>query len=142
MRMHSVVVAADPFIGTWKLNLAKSKLSPALAVKSEIYRKTFEKGMFKLEFEGIHADGKPYHIESTFKYDGKEYPVRGDSFVDAIVPKRVSPTTFLEIAKKGGKQVGTAEDVFSTDGKTCTRTIKLKDTQGKESTSIAVYDKQ
>ncbi len=98
--------------------------------------------MFKLEFEGIHVDGKAYHIESTFNYDGKEYPLRGDSFVDAIVPKKVSANTFLEIAKKGGKEIGTAEEVFSKDGRTCTRTIKLKDAQGKEVIGIYVYDKE
>jgi hypothetical protein len=138
----AVAMAADPSLGTWTLNLAKSKFSPGEAPKSETYKKTQEKGMFKLVFDGITPDGKPYHIECTYNYDGKDYPLKGDVYVDAIAPKKIDSNTFAEVAKKGGIDVGGAREVFSRDGKTLTRTTNLRNAQGKEIINVYVYDRQ
>jgi hypothetical protein len=59
LALATVAMAADPSLGTWTLNLAKSKFSPGEAPKSETYKKTQENGIFKLVFDGITLDLKP-----------------------------------------------------------------------------------
>ena len=66
---------ADPFTGTWVLNVAKSKMQPATASKSEIiyYRITGEEEDFLSD--AVTAEGYPESIKYTARYDdGKAYP--------------------------------------------------------------------
>src|SRR5580698_5840794 len=68
----------DPVLGTWKLNLSKSKYIPGPAPRSQtrVYRQT-PNGIF-VTIETIAADGrKQPTIEFAEKYDGKEYPIKG-----------------------------------------------------------------
>jgi hypothetical protein len=54
---------------------------------------------------------------------------------------KVDANTYDQVVKKGGKEVGTAREVFSKDGKTLTRTGKEKGEQGPREYTI-VFEKQ
>ena len=65
--------------GTWKLNAAKSTLSPGPPPKvmSVTYSAVGTDGM-KIVVEVTPATGAAQHWEMTAHYDGKEYPVKGN----------------------------------------------------------------
>ena len=133
--------AADPQMGTWKLNEAKSKITPGtLKFTTIIYKSMF--GKVKVEGEGIDADGKPVHSEWTGNFDGKDYPVTGDPISDARSYTKVDDRTLDLTVKKGGKVIDTVRMALSADGKSRTVTITGTTPKGKKFKNVAVYDKQ
>ena len=77
--------AADPLMGTWKLNEAKSKITPGTAKFTTVSFKNML-GQVKTTQDGIDADGKPIHVEWSGKFDGKDYPITGDPSGDTADP--------------------------------------------------------
>ncbi len=127
--------ADDAFIGTWKLNLAKSKgVDPS--TRSEILKIEPTKNGFRWAFEIVDSSGKTIRTETSGKYDGKDNPVKGDQNIDAVA-SRIEGDTLVSELKKEGKVMRTGRCVVSRDGKTLTITEK----EGQR-TSIAVFDKQ
>jgi len=137
----AVCLAADGFIGTWKLNEAKSKLAPGTAKNSTVVYSTMGDNMM-VTIDGTDAAGKPAHNEWMGKFDGKDYPVTGDSTSDARAVKQVDDHTLTFTVKKGDKVLVTGRIVLSADGKTRTVTTEGTDSTGKKITATAVYDKQ
>lgn len=135
--------ADDPLMGTWKLNLAKSKSTPGPPPKSQTnkYEPSGANGS-KFTQDIVNAKGEANHNETTYIFDGKEHPVTNFPNVDTVMNRRINASTTERIAKKGGKVVNTIRRVVSKDGKTLTVTQKGTDAQGKPFSSVAVYDKQ
>ena len=135
--------SADPHVGTWKLNTAKSKYSPGPAPK-EVTMKIEAKGAngYHLTQVGTDGAGKPIKVEFTANYDGKDTPVTGVTNTDTIAVKRVDANTSESTLKKAGKVVMTVTSVVSKDGKTRTSTFKGTDAAGKPVNNVAVYDRQ
>jgi len=130
----SVAVASDAFLGTWKLNEAKSKLDPAAGKNLTV--------VYAPQVDGIDKDGKPAHNEWTGKYDGKDYPVIGDPSSDARSCRKVDDRTLAMTVKKDGKVTYTGKLVVAPDGKSRTLTLNGTSPQGKKISLTAVYDKQ
>ena len=61
--------AADVNMGTWKLNEAKSKLSPGTGKNTTVIYAAAGDSV-KVTVDGVDADGKPAHNEWTGKFDG------------------------------------------------------------------------
>ena len=134
--------AQDPNIGTWKLNEAKSKISPGAPKNTTVVYEAAGDSV-KVTVDGTDGDGKPAHNEWTGKFDGKDYPVTGDpSGADTRSYTKVDDHTLAFTNKKGGKVTITGRGVVSSDGKTRTVTISGTDSKGMKFTSTAVYDKQ
>jgi hypothetical protein len=136
----AVAIAANPQIGTWKLNEAKSKL-PGVA-KNNLVVYTEVGDNVKVAIDGVDADGKTYHSEWTGKMDGKDYPVTGDSQTDARSYKVVDAATLAFETKKGGKVLLSGTIVVSADGKSRTVVSSGTNAKGEKFTQTAVYDKQ
>jgi len=133
--------AADPHMGTWKLNEAKSKITPGtLKNTMVVYSSMF--GQVKVKSDGIDANGKPSHTEWSGKFDGKDYPVTGSTDSDARSYTKVNDRTLQFTAKKNGKVVATGRTVVSADGKSRTATVSGTTAKGKKFKNVAVYDKQ
>jgi len=137
----AVCLAADAFTGTWKLNEAKSKLSPGMPKNTSVVYEDAGENV-KVTVEGVDADGKATHNEWTGKFDGKDYPVTGDATSDARSYKKVNDHTLTFAGKKGGKVTLSGRTVVSADGKTRTVTVSGTDTKGNKVSGTAVYDKQ
>jgi hypothetical protein len=137
----STAWAADPFVGTWKVNIAKSKL-PSPVPKSQIFKCVAQGDTFKWTFETVGADGKVTQSEWSGKYDGKDYPVKGDPTVDTTSLKKTDVYSLVDIDRKAGKEVGRYQVTVSKDGKAMTATGKVKDAKGQETTIVVVADKQ
>jgi hypothetical protein len=69
-----VLAQSDAHIGTWKLNVAKSKFDPGPASKSETRKYEATDGGYKFSGTTVTADGKTHSSAFTVKYDGKDYP--------------------------------------------------------------------
>jgi hypothetical protein len=137
----AVCLAADGFIGTWKLNEAKSKFGPGAAKNTTVVYEAAGDDV-KVTVEGTDSDGKPTHNEWTGKFDGKDYPVTGDASSDARSYKKVDDHTLTFEVKKGNKVTTSGRIVLSADGKTRTVTTSGTDAKGNKASATAVYDKQ
>ena len=129
-------------MGTWKLNVEKSKFSPGPAPKSITTK--FEpagKGV-KWTAERIGADGKLLGSEYTANYDGKDYPLKGSPTVDAVSLRRINALTTERVNKKEGKVVSTETREIAKDGKSYTTTVKGTDTKGQPINILMVFEKK
>ena len=138
----AVAAGADPVVGTWKLNVAKSKMSADQAVKSQTRVYSQSADGITLSITSVGADGKDSMSKTTYKLDGKDYPVSGVAAYDALAGKQVDANTAEFTLKKGGKAVGTTKRTVSADGKTLTGVAIGTDAKGAMSTSTMVFDKQ
>jgi hypothetical protein len=133
--------AADPQMGTWKLNERKSKITPETRKNTRVVCSSMF-GQMKVKSDGIDANGKPIHTEWSGKFDGKDYPVTGDPYSDTRAYTRVNERTLTTANKKNGKVRVTGQIVVSADGKTRTVTINGTSPKGTKFKNVAVYDKQ
>ena len=135
--------AADSQLGTWKLNIAKSKYDPAsLAMKSQTSKIEASGGGINGVVDQVNSDGKAIHYEFTAKYDGKDYSVKGDPTRDTVSYKRIDDFTYETVSKKAGKVTTTAQYVYSKDGKTRTITTTGTNAEGKKVNNSTFWDKQ
>lgn len=138
----SVVLAADNWVGTWKLNVAKSKYSPGPGPKSQTLKLEATPAGTKLTADGVDGDGKPMHSSWTSKMDGKDVPFEGNPNADTGSPKKVDDNTYTNTWKKAGKVTVTAKVVVSADGKTLTVTQTGTNAKGETVNSTGVHEKQ
>lgn len=131
----------DPSVGTWKLNVEKSKYSPGPAPKSSMVTIEAAGEETKVTVKGVGADGTPTNLSYSYKLDGKDYPVTGSQDYDTVALKR-NGMTVEGVRKKGDKQVQTYSRVVSKDGKTMTVTTKGTNASGQTINNVAVYEKQ
>ena len=134
--------AADPAIGTWKLNLAKSKFSPGPAPKSQTRSYAESAQGMTLTIKTTAADGKESTVTLTFKDDGKPYPVSGNPDFDMVSVTRVDALTAHSTQTKAGATVGSGIRTVSKDGKTLTFAQKGTHATGQKYDDISVYDRQ
>jgi hypothetical protein len=134
--------APDPVLGTWTLNVAQSRFTPGHELKSQTRTYTETAKGVSLKVSGVAADGSALSQQSTFKYDGKSYPMSGAADYDALSLQRVNESTAKSTLLRSGKPVGTTIRTISKHGKVMTLSTKLKDVNGKRNEMIAVYDKQ
>jgi hypothetical protein len=134
--------AADSAIGTWNLNVAKSTFSPGPAPKSQTRTYSASAEGVVLTIATTGADGKQSTTSLTFKYDGKYYPVSGNSDFDKVAVTRVNASTVHSKQTKAGAVVGTGARTVSKDGKTLTFKQKGTHADGTKYEDVSVYDKQ
>ena len=137
----TMAVAGDNWVGSWKLNAAKSKLS-ATGIKTDTLKFERTADGIKLTSEGTDAQGKPAHASYTSKFDGKEVPWTGNPMADTAAPKKIDDNNYENSWKMAGKGTVTAKVSVSADGKTLTVTQTGKDPQGKDVNLVAVYERQ
>jgi hypothetical protein len=134
-------LAADPHMGTWKLNEAKSKLNPEAAkLTTAVYTPAGDS--VRITVDGVDKDGRPVHDEWTGKFDGKDYPVTGDPRSDLRSYRKIDDHTLELTAKKAGKVVTGGFIVISADGTSRTAIAMTSDPSGNKVPFIAVYNKQ
>jgi hypothetical protein len=139
--------STEPWLGTWKLNVAKSKFNPGPPPKSNTLRiEPVAGGSLKHIFDGVNADGQTIHSEQVAKFDGKE------TIVQAIAPatktvtvrafRQLDDHSFEVIGKLDGKPTITSRVVISRDGKTMTQTAAGKNAQGQTVNNTTIWEKQ
>jgi hypothetical protein len=138
----SLALAGDNWVGTWKLNVAKSKFSPGPAPKASTLKFDPSPDGIKLTQEMVDAEGKATPGGYTAKFDGKEVPYAGNPDTDSASPTRIDDNTYENTWKKAGKVTIKARVVVSADGKTLTVTQTGTNAEGQVVNNTAVYEKQ
>jgi hypothetical protein len=140
-----LMAQTNPFVGTWKLNVAKSKYEPGPAPKSQTRTVVADGDGAKYSFEIVRADGTANSYSYTVKYDGKDYPITGSGApggADSIAVKRVGTSKAEATLKRAGKEVAKSWVEVSKDGTVTTVKVKGKTPDGKDFNNESVYDKQ
>ena len=135
-----VAQSSDPLVGTWKLNVAKSKGRPAKSGNT-----TVEKAGDGVKFtvDLVTPDGTTTHWSFTANYDGKDNPVTGSNpFGDSVALTRIDAHTVKLTVKQGGKETVTQTIVIAPDGKTRTTTVKGMNAKGEAIEGMSYYEKQ
>ena len=137
----TLLLAQDnPFVGTWKLNVEKSKYTPGPAPKSST--RTWD-AMGMVMVKTVNAAGKDVSYGYTIKDDGKDYATMGaiPNTADKISSKKVSADTYEANFTKAGEHVEMTTFKISKDGKTLTIHAKGKAPAG-EFDNLQVWEKQ
>lgn len=139
--------AADPIIGTWKLNIAKSTFAsnapPPPKEQSETYR-YLSTGEIELTYKSIEKDGSSVLLVFTWPAQGGAVKIikKGD------IPKNVSWIETLIAGEwyatqmQDGKQSYTRHKIISKDGKILRQSFRSTDAHGKHFENILVFDRQ
>jgi hypothetical protein len=114
-----LLAQGNPFVGTWKLNLASSKYNPGPPPQSQT-RTWDAAGMVMVN--GVGATGKAFSYGYSIKGDGKDYPTMGaiPNKADMISTKKIDANTYEAKFMTAGKQVETTTFKVSNGGKTLT----------------------
>jgi hypothetical protein len=91
------------------------------------------------------ADGNSFAYSFVTTLDGTDAPVTGTGTpggADAVALKRIDAHKTEGVLKKGGKEIAKVTTEMSKDGKVSTVKTKGKSSDGAESSSVSVYDKQ
>lgn len=138
----SVAVAAENWLGTWKMNPAKSKYSPGPGPKSLTLKFEAAADGIRLTSDGVNSEGNPTHGGYVSKFDGKDVPYAGNPDADVASARKIDDNHFTNVWKKGGKPTITAKAVVSDDGKTLTITLTGTNAKGATVNNKVVYDRQ
>ncbi len=108
---------AHEFSGSWRTEKFENISENALVM-------TFKE--LKDELTVSSQTGQSY----TAKFDGKEYPYKGDPGIQSVSLKRINPNTIEETDKRDGKVVSVMHMTVNPDGKTMKYVVndKLRDT--------------
>jgi hypothetical protein len=136
----AVLIAAEPFAGTWKLNSAKTKYKTGTAPKEQTLTIAELGSDLDVTLSGTAADGSAIASHYTVPAQGGEGKIIQSTY-EAVSGKRMGPNERAITYTKGGKTVLTAHSRVSADGKTITVNVKGTDAQGKPADGVAVYDK-
>ena len=138
----TVSAAKDPFVGTWRMNAAKSKYAVGMLPREQVATITVHGHNMNVKVDAITAEGKKTVVHYTIPYDGG----MGKMFettpaYDGILGRHIGPNE-REISRlKDGKVVFTARSVISPDGKSMSTLSKGVSPTGKPVDAHVVYDK-
>jgi hypothetical protein len=135
----------DPSIGTWKLNVAKSKFTPGPPIKADTRSYDVQDGWLIVTTETTQASGEKTGVRFAAKFDGKEYPQIGRfaPTVALISYQPVERRTLKYIVKDTtGKVTSTNTRTVSADGKTMTIEQKSMDASGRPVLNVELFERQ
>lgn len=132
--------AANPYLGTWKFNEAKSIMREGMS-KDFIVTYSAQGDKIKMMSVGTFPDGKPKHTIWVGRLDGKAYPVKRSPSRDAAAIRVINDhTTFIQ-SFKDGRVTWWGTITISRNGKTRTSRLQWIDASGKKISARRVYDK-
>jgi len=131
------------WLGTWKLNLAKSSYDPGPGPyrRSTFTIEPWENGV-KVTYDMVGVRGGLTHLEWTGQFDGRDYAVQGVEEFITYAYNRVDDRTYEVVTKLDGAVAATSRVVLSPDGRSMTTVTSGNGAQGRAITSTTVYDKQ
>jgi hypothetical protein len=132
------------FVGSWKVDVAKSTYQPGPGPRSETLRFEPVGEGFKVSLDGVNQQGR-YHSEGTGKFDGIDVPVvatpaRQARFTYAF--SRIDDHTWDIVIKVNGERRILVHNVVSDDGKTMRGVSTAVTNQGQVASQDVIYEKQ
>jgi hypothetical protein len=138
----ATLFAADPFVGTWKLNTAKTKYKVGTAPKEQTIMITEAGADLQVKVSGTGGDGKPFALSYSVPSAGGAGKFLGSAPYDGVDAKRHGTDEREIMYKKGGNTVYTAHTKVAKDGNTMSASTKGMNAAGQKVESESVYDKQ
>jgi len=141
-------MAADPIIGTWRLNLSQSKFSAAssemIDPRPKLHIETYREIEDRIEVSGTvtRLDGFSTSGKLSWPKQGGVVKVENAAVSDLSIMALLAPGEWLVIAMQDGRQVATRRKVISKDGKTMRQTVRSFASDGKPIEQVEVYDRQ
>jgi hypothetical protein len=137
----SSAFAADPIVGTWTLNVAKSKFTSGPGPKAATRVYTESDGVYTLKQTTTGSDGKEAPFKVQYR-EGQDETVTGANGVDSIHATKVNANTWDFALKSGGKKVGHVHRTVSADGKVLTVHNTGRQPSGATGNDTLVFDKE
>jgi hypothetical protein len=134
--------ADDPILGTWKLDVARSKFTPGPGWQSQIRVYKAAPAGVSVAWTGIDGGGQTMRVSYTYSYDGRNYPMAGSASYDTLNAVRIDAWTVRSEEKRDGKPVGIAVRKVSPDGKVLTITDEGTNRKGQAFSQLLVFDRQ
>jgi hypothetical protein len=141
--ISTMLIAAEPFVGTSKLNLEKSTLlgNDRNLASETMTISNIGPNSFRTTIDSVPKSGQTRHVEINRLYDGKEHPRTGVGFKQegaTEIDQRVDAAKRRVTQKRDGKVVSEFTSTTSPDGKTLTNKVHRPD--GSE--EIEIFEKQ
>jgi hypothetical protein len=131
--------ANDPFAGTWKLNVSKSKLQPP-APESDTVRIQIDSKDLRIEQEGIDDKGMPFKLTVLGGFDDSLYGIAGSARADSISFRRPSSRRIQAEVRKSGTAIAWVDAEVS--GNSLKVNLSVVDAEGKEIKSLAILQRE
>ena len=136
----------DPSLGTWKLNVAKSKFMPGPPIKGDTRSyEVNDAGWLVVTTETIQPDGRRTGVRFAAKFDGRAYPQIG-RFAPTVTLITYEPVNALTLKytqrDSSGKVLSTNTRTVSADGKTMTIEQRSTDEKGRPSVNVELFERQ
>lgn len=139
----AIAQSKDPIVGTWVLNVAKSKYSPGPAPKSATTVIEAAGSGYRFTVKQMPATGPAQEWSFTTALDGKPAKITGNNpNADMVTYKRIDATSLESVNTRNGKETTRQRFVVSADGKTRTITTTGVDGTGQKINNVAVYEKK
>lgn len=132
---------SNPFVGTWKLEVAKSKFRPGPAPRGAI-RTWSPSG--KINVKGIGGTGKPISYGYMFRADGKLHPTWGSipNGSSSVSSKWLNAKTVVFHFVRHGRRIERTTYTLSNGGKTLTMRAKGTIPNGTAFNNVMVWSRQ
>jgi hypothetical protein len=136
-----VLIAADPFVGTWKLDSEKTKYKTGMPPKEQTVTFSEEGSELHVVVKGTSSDGQPISTHFIVPIAGGTGKVI-ESPYEAVSAKNAKANERETSFSKGGSVVYTAHAKRSADGKTMTVAVKGTNPSGQTVEGTNFYQKQ
>jgi hypothetical protein len=138
--VRMVAWAADPFVGTWKLNVEKSEYEGCIKPKAAMLRMEIEgDGLYQI-FERTRPDNKVTKSTYEHLFGIEERPPRLPNW--SQIKTRVDKNIFEIVMERDGQVMSVERWHVSSDGKKLTHTGSGEDANGEKHKVTAVYERQ
>ena len=138
------LLAADPWIGVWKMNVAKSTFPPGREVKEMTVTVAEQGEDAAITGRVVTAAGTVTSSKYTIPFKGgtAKFTEGGPPPGSILAGVRVDVKTLRFTLTMNGRQVQQDQTVLSTDGKSFTQTTAGVDQSGKTYKTVQVFERQ
>ena len=136
--------AADPFVGTYRLNATKSSSSGGQVPPDLTLTISEAQGNLLIETSGKTSTGSTISADVLVlpKSGGTVKAPDGTRAYDSTVVSRTNVNTIDVVALQGGKEKTRVKFALSRDGKTLTRSFTSTNAQGRPVTGTSVLERE
>ena len=139
----SVAPIVDPFVGTWQLNVEKSRFDAHHHPRGGTM--VFERdvaGGYVMKAEGIAEDGRAVaERPQYFILDGRPHPLADFPQLVALATRPTPNALHGEVRRQDGSLVGAGDYIVSDDGRSMTATATGIDAQLRQFHVTTVWDR-
>lgn len=132
-------MAADPFTGVWRLNVAASTL-PFAAPRSVVVAIEADQDNLSLTEHSTAADGRTETVTIRARFDDKVAPVDGSFLADGFAVRRIDEQTWKTRGFKNGQIAFTATLTLAGDGRSFREEAETS-VEGALTPAVLVYER-